>query len=156
MITTDIDYPDYLPVPTKQGYSRKTVSPVERTQMRNGRARMRRTYSSVPAEYDVTWIFRTGAEAALFESFFKRQLKEGTEWFNCPMRTPLGTGMYVCRFMDIYEGPDMFGACGWQVRAQLEMYERPLISEEYAQFPEYIINADILDKAANVHWPRKY
>lgn len=154
MISTDINYPSNLPYPTRDGYSAQYTSPLMRTKTISGRAIQRRQFTTVPAMYNVSWIFTTDGDAAAFEAWFRDVVKDGTEWFNCPMRTPIGTGQYVCRFTDIYEGPNPYGVCGWTVRAELEMFERPLMPEGWGILPDYIAMDDIFDVAMNDRWPK--
>lgn len=153
MITTSINYPSGLPYPTREGYSVKYTSPLLRTNMASGRAIQRRMFTTVPAIYNVTWVFTSDTDAAAFEAWFRDSLLDGAEWFNCPMKTPIGLGNYVCRFTDIYQGPNPYGTCAWAVRAELEMFERPLMEEGWGEFPDFITDADIFDIAMNDRWP---
>ena len=79
MIQTDIDYPETLPCPLREGYAAKTVQPFQRTNLVSGRARQRRRFSSTPTEYRVSWMFANDAEAAEFETWFKYTLNSGGE-----------------------------------------------------------------------------
>lgn len=127
MITTNIDYPESLPYPQRDGYSVKTVQTFQRTSLTSGRARQRRRYSSTPSEYNVSWVFESADDAALFESWFQYTINSGASWFNAKMKTAAGgDGRYVCRFMEMYDGPDPIGMCAWRVSAKLEMWERPI------------------------------
>lgn len=155
MITSTINYPAYLPWPQREGYELNPISPFRRTTMQDGRARQRRVFSSVPVMVSVNWVFTSDAQAALFEYFFKVNLKDGVEWFNCPLRTPVGAKMYLCRFTEIYSGVAPVGLCGWQASATLEIFERPILPSDQADFPEYLLNADIFDIAMNEKWPEK-
>lgn len=154
MIQTNIDFPDYLPCPLLDGFKRQNnVSPFVRTDRQNGRAKHRRKFTAVPVEYDVSWLFRSDAEASLFESWFKNKVKDGTEWFNTLLRTPVGYKKYVCRFVDMYDGPDIVGGNMWKASARLEMYERPLMPSEWVEFPQIWLGMDIIDIAVNREWP---
>lgn len=155
MITTDINYPTEFPWPTKEGYGFNPVSPLLRTDMENGRAMQRRKFTSVPTMANVSWIFLGDLPAAAFEIWFKETLKDGTEWFNAPLKTPAGEKQYVCRFTDIYQGPTPAGLCAWRFAAVLELWERPLFDSEWWDvLPEYLLEADIFDIAMNHKWPR--
>src|SRR5690606_10874895 len=127
MITTPINYPSSLPCPVRQGYQTRHVQPFLRTEMVSGRAKQRRRFTSVPSIESVTWIFKSQAQAAAFEAWFRDSLSDGAEWFNCPLKTPIGATNYVCRFTDMYTGPDLIGVCAWRVTAELELWERPLM-----------------------------
>lgn len=126
MITTDIDYPDSLPYPLREGQTVQTVQTFQRTQLTSGRARQRPRFLSTPTNYGVTWLFRSSAQAALFESWFRDELHGGASWFNAKLRTPAGgVGRYVCRFASMYSGPVSVGPDLWSVTASLEMWEKP-------------------------------
>lgn len=152
MIQTDIDYPDGLPHPLREGKTTRHVQPFLRTTMESGRARQRRRFTSVPSIGTYRFIF-TDTQAAAFELWFKTALKDGTEWFNMPRRTPLGQSVLVCRFTGMYEGPDEFGLNMWTISAEMESWERPLLPDEWDLLPDFVVHADIFDMAMNREWP---
>lgn len=79
---------------------------------------------------------------------------DGANWFNMPLLTPLGQQDYVCRFTDdFYEGPTPEGGKYWRYTATLELWERPILPPGWAEFPDFIVNSDILDLAVNREWP---
>jgi len=150
---TDINYPEGLPAPLREGHTTQHVKPFSRTAMASGRSRQRRTFTSVPSIGNYLWLMDDG-KAALFEVWFKETLKDGAEWFNIQRKTPLGRVVLVCRFVDMYQGPDLVGVSKWQFRAQLEAWERPLLPSEWLLLPDYLTNADIFDIAMNKKWPK--
>lgn len=152
MITTDINYPSQLPGP-QSGYSINPVSPLLRTTMADGRAEQRRRFSSTPSMVDLRWVFNSANEAAYFEYWYKNIVFDGAAWFNCPLETPIGYKPYVCRFTDIYSGLRKIGVCTWEVSANIEIFERPIMDGEWAEFPDFYLNADIIDVALNRLWP---
>lgn len=154
MIQTNISYPEGLPYPNREGYELNHVSPFRRTSMQSGRAIQRRVFTSVPTMVGVSWVFTGDGPVAAFEAWFRDQVKDGTEWFNCPLKTPIGTQDYVCRFVSMYQGPRLVGLCSWMITAELEIFERPLLPEGWGEFPEFMIDADIIDIAMNNRWPR--
>lgn len=148
-----LTYPEGLPLPLRDGYGFEPVSPILRSQKMSGRAVQRRLYSSVPTVATVSWMF-TDAQARLFEAWFEYVLTSGTAWFECPLKTPMGIEDYKARFTDIYSGPTLVGASLWRFTASLELFKRPLLDSEWVQFaPEYILGADIFDRAMNQKWP---
>lgn len=153
MITTDIDYPEGLPWPVRDGYDINHVQPFRRTGMQSGRARQRRTFTSVPSQVSVSWIFNGDTQVAAFELWFQQTIGDGADWFNCPLKTPIGEKQYVCRFVDMYRGPTLVGLCAWRITAMLEVWERPLLPPDWALLPDYVIHADIFDLAMNREWP---
>lgn len=152
-ISTNLNYPkDYLPCPLKENFGLKATSPLKSTAMVTGRRRQRRAYTSVPTQTPVSWIFTDG-QAQLFEAWYRDIITDGADWFNMPLLTPLGAQDYVCRFVDIYEGPTPEGGKYWRYSAKLELWERPILPPGWAEFPDFIVNSDILDLAVNREWP---
>ena len=149
-------YPAGLPLPQQQGYALQHTSPMMRTPMQSGRARQRRTYTSVPTAVSVSWLFTTQGEAQLFEGWYRDDIGagDGANWFAMKLQTPLGIMDYDCRFTDIYSGPQLVGFDKWQFTATLEIRERPIIAEGWATImPDYILLSDIFDAAMNQEWP---
>lgn len=155
MIETDIDYPEGLPNPLREGHSLTPVRPFMRTQMQSGRAKQRRLFSNVPVLGTWDFLFKTDTQAALFEAWFKEVLNDGVEWFNIERKTPLGLIRLVCRFTDIYTGPTLVGVSMWRYSCPMEIWERPLMPPGWALFPDFVLNADILDLAINREWPEE-
>lgn len=126
VITSTIDYPhQYLPLPLQDGYGLKPISPLLRTQMVSGRARQRRRYTSTPTQAPVSRLMND-VQGQAFEAWYRDAISDGAAWFNMNLRTPIGIKPYVCRFIDIYEGPVLIGGKYWQYNATLELWERPL------------------------------
>ena len=81
-------------------------------------------------------------------------LLSGSLPFNCPLKTPLGFDNYKAEFVDIYDGPVLVGVDDWRFSAQLRLLKRPLISKDLVvEVPDYILDADIFDRAMNQEWP---
>lgn len=148
-----IDYPKELPMPVQDGYSMSHVSPLQRTQMASGRARQRRRFTSVPTMVQVKWFFEKDGQAQYFELFFRSTLRDGAEWFNMPLRTPMGVRMYECRFTDIYDNMQLDATMYWTWTAELEIRERAVIDSAWADFPQFVVGSDIIDRATNRAWP---
>lgn len=150
-----LTYPEGLPLPLREGYGFEPVSPILRSQKMSGRAVQRRLYSSVPTVATVSWMF-TDVQARLFEAWFEYVLTSGTAWFECPLKTPMGLEDYKARFTDIYSGPTLVGGSCWRFTANLELFKRPLIDRDLViEVPDYIIDADIFDRAMNQRWPEQ-
>ncbi|QYJ23437.1 hypothetical protein KYT87_09540 [Achromobacter sp. ES-001] len=150
---TSIDYPSQLPAPLWAPNQYAVTSPNQRTAMDSGRARQRRKFSSVPVMRSATWVM-TSAQARLFELWYKATLKDGTEWFNIYLRHPIGYAVRVCRISGVYNGPIAWGADRWQFSATLEVWERPLLPDEWAILPSFVANPEIFDLAMNREWPK--
>lgn len=148
-------YPrDLLPVPLREDYDLNHVSPMMRTQMESGRSRYRQRFTSVPSRVTVTWLLDEG-QALYFEGWFKESLNDGTLWFNCPLRTPMGMHEYECHFFGMYQGPQLV-ANYYKVRARLEIRERPTMDRDWILYgPEYVRWGNIFDIAMNRDWPEQ-
>lgn len=151
-ITSTINWPAVLPCAQREGHSTKHTQPFQRTTMESGRARQRRKFSSVPSTQQFSWIL-TESQCLAFESWFRDALEDGAAWFNMESRTPLGQTAMVCRFQDMYAGPDLVGRDRWRVSAALEIWERPLMPPGWGLMPDYLAYADIFDIAVNRKWP---
>ena len=154
MIHTEITWPKGFPIPLREGYDINHVDPLMRTGMQSGRARQRRRFASVPSMVSVAWFFRTDAHAMTFESWFRDVLKDGTEWFNTPLKTPIGMQQYVCRFTEMYKGPKLIAARSWRVDAVLEVWERPLLEPGWGEMTDWVLDAGLFDFAMNHKWPK--
>lgn len=145
-------WPTQLPLPEQSGYAIQHVSPLQRTQMVSGRARQRRVYTSVPSNVSVQW-FLTEQQAQLFESWFRYAITDGADWFLLPLKTPMFTGNYECRFTGIYEGPVLIAYDKWTVSATIEIRERQTLGALWVYAPQYLIDSSIIDVALNDLWP---
>lgn len=152
MIATDINFPEGLPGPLREGHSLSPVQTFLRTQLQSGRARQRRNFSDVPTMGTWDFIF-TSNEAAAFEAWFRDAINDGVDWFNINRLTPIGNASLVCRFAAMYTGPTLYGRDRWRYSCPIETYERPIMPPEWGILPEFILKADIFDIAMNYEWP---
>ncbi|MCI2809395.1 hypothetical protein [Eoetvoesiella caeni] len=153
MIETDIDYPEGLPNPLREGHSLRPVSPFMITGMQSGRSRSRRAFTSVPTRGTWDFLFKTDNHAAAFEAWFRDAIHDGADWFNIERKTPLGLIKLVCKFTDVYTGPTLIGRSSWRFSCPLEVWERPLMPKDWGNFPWFVIDANIFDLAMNREWP---
>lgn len=147
-----IYYPEGLPRGLHSGRSYQLVSPLVRSELVSGRARQRRSFTSVPQGAQIKWIF-TSVQGQAFEAWWRDQLSDGVSWFECPLETPLGYMNYTCRFTGVYSGPSRIGPELWSYSAELELRERAVLDEGWGEFPEFILQSDIFDYAINREWP---
>lgn len=147
-----INYPEGLPTPQRSGYGINHGSPLQRTELATGRAIQRRRYTSVPSIVAVSWNL-SQPQAQVFEGWFRWELSDGAEWFNARLRTPLGLQDYECRFVGMYEGPDLVGIDRWKFSADLEIRERQTVDAALAEHHDLILGAAIIDIAINQEWP---
>ncbi len=150
----DIDYPSSLPRPSRSNYQFQHVSPFARTNMSTGRARQRRTFQSVPSVTELQFTM-SQTQAQIFEAWFAYEISDGGDWFNIDLKTPLDEiDSYECRFIEMYNGPSLFGLNQWQFTAQVELRERAIFDRDfYENGSQYILDASIVDTAMNVLWP---
>lgn len=150
----DAEYPhEYLPAPlierSMQNGDTNAIS-----QMVSGRRKTRLRFDTVPADTTLTWLFKTRQQAVLFGSWYRGPLNNGNRWFLINLDLPEGRGPWRCRMPEGYSGPARVGANLWRVSARVELYERPNIDGDWAEFyPEAIIFADVIDYAVNDEWP---
>ncbi|WP_417315716.1 hypothetical protein [Cycloclasticus pugetii] len=150
----NIDYPAELPTPQRSGYAIQHTSPFMRTDMATGRARQRRTFTSVPSTVELQWLL-TNAQAQIFEAWFAYDITDGADWFNLALTTPVGRlEFYECRFAAMYDGPALVGLDHWRYTAKVEIRKRPLLPKDwYLIGREFVLGADIIDQAINREWP---
>lgn len=148
-----IEYPEGLPLPLREGYAFQAVSPMVRSDLQSGRARQRRRFTSVPTMDSVSWLL-DDVQAQLFEAWWEDALISGSQWFECPLKTPEGIQNYTARFTDIYSGPILSGRSHWRFTAELELRERPILAPGWGSIlPDYIRFQSIFDQAMNREWP---
>lgn len=149
-----IQYPSGLPCFVREGYELETVSPMMRSPMVSGRSRQRRRYKSTPTMVSAATEPMNDSQAQLFEAWWEETLISGTQYFECPLKTPLGMQTYVARFMDVYQGPRLVGVSHWVFRCQLELRNRPILPPGWAgAAPDFILNAGKFDRLMNDTWP---
>lgn len=148
-----ITYPEDLPRGLYAGRSYQLVNPLVRSELQSGRARQRRRFTNVPEGAQISWLFNS-AESRAFIAWWRDALADGSLWFECPLDHP-GRGYqdYTCRFTGPYAGPSRVGPDLWSFTAELELRERVSMPPGWGEFPEFIIDASILDFAMNREWP---
>ena len=148
-----IEYPADLPCALREGYDFSPVSPLLRSQLETGRSRQRRRYTSTPTMASVSWLMND-MQGVLFEAWFKEVLLDGAEWFDCPLKSPMGMKNYTARFTDIYSGPTLTGQSLWRYTATLELRERPVLIGGWAIYaPQFVAHMNLVDLAVNREWP---
>lgn len=148
-----IYYPASLPCFLQSGYSLQHENTVQRSDLVSGRARQRQRCANVPTFAKADAIF-TEAQAQEFERFFRWDLDDGSEWFNCTLKTPMGVREYECRFAEIYDGPNPITPAIFKISAKFEIKDRQTWSEVWADYGlQYIAMQDLIDIALNREWP---
>lgn len=152
------DFPKYphdlLPLPQQEGYGFTPTSPLLRTTMQSGRAMQRRRFRSTPTEVQLVWLMRNDLEAQLFEAWYQDTIADGASWFEMELKTPQGLQPYRCRFVDIYDGPQLVGARYWRFSASVELLKRPVIQGGWGlYYPAALKFMNIIDLSVNREWP---
>ena len=121
-------WPSTLPLPSIEGYGVHPGEAILRTEMEAGPARQRRRYTSVPSRITVRWVLRRD-QFALFEAWYRWQAKEGGAWFEINLLGGLGLVTHEARFTRQFSAR-LLPANRWEVGSELEIRERPVLSED--------------------------
>lgn len=148
------DYPQGLPLGLQRGRAYQLVDPMQRSALESGRARQRRRFTDVPEYADIAWLF-SGLETTAFSLWFRDTLVDGSKWFNCQLKTPLGLSDHQCRFAEVFTGPALAGPDLWSVNAKLEIRQRVVSAYPpgWGEFPEFVLEAGLIDCTLNDTWP---
>lgn len=145
-----ISYPSQLPHPLKEGYSFEPENNILRTQMQSGRARQRQSFTSVPSYAQLSWIL-DDQQAQLFEAWSAHAA--AGNWFDMTLRTPLGTFEHQVRFTSSVIGPRRIGVNHWGYNVRAELRDRAILDPGWELLPDFVLMADIFDRAMNQEWP---
>lgn len=143
-------YPIGLPLALREGYKFNPVNRINRTEMVSGRARQRVEFTNVPQPLQLSWIV-TSLQAAILEAWCDQVV--GAGWFTMRVVTPLGFEDLEIRLMSTIDGGELVGRYDWKYTAEAELKFKPALPPGWVDFPEYILNSDILDIALNDLWP---
>jgi hypothetical protein len=143
-------YPDGLPCPLRENYAFTPVNNIRRTPMDSGRARQRVEFRNVPTMVQLSWIM-SSPQAAVFEAWTAQVV--GAGWFTMTLLSPLGFETQEVRFTETPVGGELAGKFSWRYRVVCELRKRPLLDPGWIDFPEFILEADIIDLAMNREWP---
>lgn len=123
-----LSFPDNLPLPLREGYEFKPVSPITRTPLVNGRSIQRLKYRNFPTMVTLSWVL-DAEQAKLFQGWFKWGIGY-IDWFMCPIKSPMGLTPTRVRFTDIYSGPELVGVDHWRFSVPAELFEIPIVDED--------------------------
>lgn len=147
-----INYPAGLPAPLQETSGFESVNNITRTELQSGRARQRVNFTSVPVYATLSWLFSKPNHAALFDSWAAQVAKAG--WFRLKLYCATGLVEHDVRFTEAVQGPQRSGPTFWRYTARVELRERPLLAPGWAEIaPDYVLMADIFDRAMNFEWP---
>jgi len=78
----------------------------------------------------------------------------GAGWFDIELLTPMGFDTQEVRFTETPVGGELTGKFLWKYQVNCEVRNRPLMPPGWAEIlPDYILYADIFDRAMNDEWP---
>ncbi len=123
-----VSWPTTLPLPSIEGYGVHPGEAILRTEMEAGPARQRRRYTQVPSRLAVRWTFRRD-QFALFEAWYRWRAREGGAWFEIDLLGGIGLTAHEARFTRQFQASLVRGN-HWRVISELEIRERPVLSED--------------------------
>lgn len=149
-----IRFPANLPPPLLSGHQMRKVDGVVRTKMQSGRTFERLEFSDTPNDFKMTW-YMSQAEAFQFEQWHARAIKGGALEFIMPVQMSDGMRDRTCKFMSMYQGPDKYSPCLWEISASIQVRDQvgEGLDPDWWQFPEWIEYASLFDVTMNKHWP---
>jgi hypothetical protein len=125
---TTLSWPATLPPPTVQGYGIRPGEAILRTEMEAGPARQRKRFTQVPSRIAVRWLMKR-EQFALFEAWYRWRAKEGGAWFEVELLGGLGLQVHEARFTRQFDAK-LIGGLLWEVTSELEIRERPVLTED--------------------------
>lgn len=144
-------YPDYLPLPLREGYGLDKVNKIRSTGMDVGRAVQRWEFDDAPAFPTVGWTF-TEPESRLFNAWVNQIAKAG--WFTIRLVSDMGFDDVVARFAETPKRAELVGRYCWKYTAVLEIEFEPMLEPGWVDIlPDYILFASIFDLAINRELP---
>lgn len=120
-----INFPDYLPVPLREGHVFSHISSTSRVGLVCGRSRQRRIFGRTPSFISVSWLFANSSLAQAFEAWYRGIINNGADWFNSEIKSDFGYEFYECRFSEMYVGPKLVELDNWLITATLEIKFKP-------------------------------
>jgi hypothetical protein len=144
-------YPEGLPLPLRDGYGLDKVNRIRSTEMDVGRGVQRWEFDDAPEMPTVSWIF-TDVESRLFNAWVNQIVKAG--WFTIRLLTDMGFDDVTARFKSSPARAELVARYSWRWTATLEIeFEQMLPPDWVIILPDYILHADIFDKAQNWEKP---
>lgn len=147
-------FPSYLPCPLRDGYGLDKVNKIRSTGMDVGRAVQRWEFDDAPAFPSVSWIF-SDVESRLFNAWVNHVAKAG--WFTIRLLSDMGFEDVTARFVETPKRAELVGKYSWKYTATLEIEFEPMLEDGWVEIlPEYVLYADIFDKAQNWEKPEAF
>lgn len=112
-------WPATLPKPRLAGYGGEPAQAFKRTDFDNGPARQRQIFTATPETVNATFRF-TGAQMAIFRSYWKNDIGMGSGWFSMELDIGDGFAVYDLRFSRVYKQAALPGM-KWEIQAVMEV-----------------------------------
>lgn len=113
------NWPASLPPPMAR-YSGKTNANVIRTDMDSGEARQRARFGDAPDMVNLNWKM-TGAEFAIFRTFWRDELHRGSIYFVATIDIGFGEKLHQMRFVGGNFKSQRLAGSNFQVSAEMEV-----------------------------------
>lgn len=149
-----IRYPANLPNALFDGHRKRKIDGVDRTTMQSGRTFSRQVFSDTPNDFNLSWRM-TQDQAFQFEWWHADAIAGGALEFIMPVMMTDGMRDRVCKFMDMYQGPNRIGPATWEITASVQVRDQVHdgLDPDWWEFPEWIEYASLFDVTMNKHWP---
>lgn len=146
-----IVYPAGLRPPLRENYSFEPVNNIVRTSMDSGRARQRVEFENTPDLATISFI-HDQTQALLFKSWVRQVAK--SNWVFIPLLSEAGYDTLEVRFIEVPDGGKLLGKFLWRYDCRIEVRKPPMLEPGWADIlPDYVLMADIFDRAVNEQWP---
>lgn len=130
MAISTVFYPsEVLPLPLLASFGYEHGNSIVRTEMDSGAARQRRRFLNAPSLMRATWSLLDD-EFALLEGWLMHQVSDGADWFQMPVKTPLGMVSYDVRFTKAPGRIRPVSHNRWEVGAELEVRRRSVLDAD--------------------------
>lgn len=115
-----------LPRPLADGYGLTAMPATIRTEMDNGTPRQRRRFTRTLTAGSLSFNFRA-EQFALFDSWWRSTLLDGTAWFQIQLRNGLSDVLWTVRGTAVPEAT-LQGTDVWHVNWKVEIEQIPRLS----------------------------
>lgn len=148
---TDLNFPEGLPYPQREGYEFEATENIISTPTDAGRPIQRVDFLNPSSICKANWLL-TEPQGRLLRAWCDQVAK--AQWFNLPMLSDMGFDVEEVRLRKRLMGPVLVGQYLWRYTAEIEVKKTPMMEDGWAEIlPEWILEADIIDRAMNQYWP---